>query len=204
MAAAAVAVGVQHRSPALLAVGGLLTGALPYLSYGLLPLVAVLLVVGVVALQSIRHGLARWHIGAFVAGLLLLPVLLTAGGFWWLDGVVATHRAWAGGLGDDRPYLYSFLAHFALLGVLVGPATAVAAVLRPPRLPVLPAGAALVGVLALALSGVTRLAVERIWLPFAPWTVTLCAGLPSWRQRRWLALNASTALVFQALVLDAW
>ncbi len=62
-----------------------------------------------------------------------------------------------------------------------------------PRLPVLLAGVALVGVLALALSGVTRLEVERIWLPFARWTVTLCAGLPSSRQRRWLALNASTA-----------
>ncbi len=56
-----------------------------------------------------------------------------------------------------------------------------------PRLPVLLAGVALVGVLALALSGVTRLEVERIWLPFARWTVALCAGLPSSRQRRWLA-----------------
>jgi hypothetical protein len=66
------------------------------------------------------------------------------------------------------------------------------------------ASAALVGVLALALSGVTRLEVERIWLPFAPWLVTLCAALPRQERRRWLAVNAVCALAFQAFVLDVW
>ncbi len=90
------------------------------------------------------------------------------------------------------------------MAVLVGPATAMAATARRPRVPALLAAAALVGVLALAFSGVTRLEVERIWLPYAPWIVTLCAGLPRDSQRVWLAANAICALAFQAFVLDVW
>ena len=188
---------------------GLLVGALPYLSYGLLPFGAVLVAVGWLAVR--RHG---WPPGrssahrpllgvAFLAGLALVPGLLTAGGFWWFDGAAATHRAWQLGRGDDRPYLYSFLADFAILAVLVGPATGVAATRRLGVVPATLAAASLLALLILAIAGITRLEVERIWLPFAPWLLVLTAALPA-RSRGWLLANAACALAFQMLVYDVW
>ena len=124
-------------------------------------------------------------------------------GFSWFDGVHATHRAWELGKGDDRPYLYSLVADVAVLGVLVGPATAASITRRPGRVPSVLAASSALGLLLLAVSGVTRLEVERIWLPFAPWLVLLTAGIPA-RGRGWLAVNAACALTFQLLVLDVW
>lgn len=214
-AAAALATGARRGSPLRLATGGLLAGSLPYLSYGLVPLAAVLAVAAYLGLRAsggpLRpgsrpwSGVQPWWVGVVVAGLLVAPVLFTLGGFWWPDGVAATHEAWVAGKGDDRPYLYSFVAGFAILGVLVGPATVVGAVLRRRgqlTASTALAGASLLGLVALAVSGVTRLEVERIWLPYAPWLVLMCAALP--RQRRWLVVNALVALVFQALVLGVW
>jgi hypothetical protein len=202
-AAAAIAAGVRRRSPPLLAAGGLLTGSLPYLNYGLLPLGAVLAVVLVLAHRAAPQVLRGRRLLALVAGALLVPVLMTVGGFWWPSGVAATHEAWRLGGGDDRPYAYSFLADFAVLSVLVGPATLVAAARRPARAPALLAAAALTAVTVLAVSGVTRLEVERIWLPFAPWMVAVTAGLGG-SPRGWLAANAGCALAFQAVLLDGW
>jgi hypothetical protein len=178
----------------------------PYLSYGLLPFGAVLVAVAGLALRRERRPTARARAAmatALVAGLLVVPVAMTAAGFWWFDGVEATHRAWSLGKGDDRPYLYSFLADFAVLAVLTGPATAVAAARRPRGATVVLAAATLVALLVLAASGVTRLEVERIWLPYAPWLVVLTATLRG-RVRAWLALNAAVALAFQVLVRGGW
>ena len=205
-ACAALAVGLARRSWPRLAVAGLLAGLLPYLSYGLLPYGAVLVAVGWLGVR--RHGWpttrsARRPVLALLAGLAVAPVAFTLAGFSWFEGAAATHRAWQMGKGDDRPYLYSFLADVAILGVLVGPATAVAATRRQPQVTALLAGASAVALLTLAISGVTRLEVERIWLPFAPWLVLLTAALPG-RARAWLAVNVACALAFQVLVLDAW
>jgi hypothetical protein len=206
--AVALQAGLRRQSWPLFAVAGLLAGALPYLSYGLLPFGAVLLTVGWLAIR--RHGWpgrSATHrtvlAVAFVAGLALVPVLLTANGFWWFDGVAATHRAWQLGRGDDRPYAYSFLADFAILAVLVGPATIVAATRRPGRVPMALASASLIALVALAAAGITRLEVERIWLPFAPWIVVLTSALPA-RSRGWLLANAACAVAFQLLVYDVW
>lgn len=203
-AAAALAVGVRRGTPLPLAAGGLLAGALPYLSYGLLALGAVLLVVTTSSLR--RPGAARLSWAGALAtagGLLAVPALMTLAGFSWPAGVAATHEQWRAGLGDDRPYGYSLVADLAVLAVLVGPATAAAAVSRPRRGLMTIAGAALVAVLILDVSGVTRLEVERIWLPFAPWLVVVCAALRT-HGRRWMAVNAAAALLFQAVVLDVW
>ncbi len=213
-AAAALAVGLRRHSWLLLGVAGLLAGSLPYLSYGLLPYGAVLLAVGWLGVRA--HG---WPAPGratrpgrlaglgpalvVVAGLAVVPVALTAAGFSWFDGAAATHRAWSLGKGDDRPYLYSLVADVGILAVLVGPATAVGASRRPRRVVTVLAAASAVALLALAVSGVTRLEVERIWLPFAPWLVLLTAALPG-RARGWLAANAASALVFQLLVRDVW
>ncbi len=207
-AAAALAVGLRRGSWPLLGVAGLLAGALPYLSYGLLPFGAVLVAVGWLGVRA--HGRpAGGRAGraapllAVALGLAVVPAAMTAAGFSWFEGAAATHRAWSLGKGDDRPYLYSLVADVGILAVLVGPATAAAATRRPRRIPGLLAAGAAVALLALALSGVTRLEVERIWLPFAPWLVLLTAALPG-RARGWLAANALCAILFQVLVRDVW
>lgn len=206
--AAALATGLRRGSWPLLAGAGLLLGSLPFLSYGLLPFGSVLLAVVWLAVRrhgwpgrsgAHRAGLAA----AFVLGLLVVPAVLTAGGFWWFDGVAATHAAWRHGKGDDRPYGYSFLGDLAVLAVLTGPATAVAAARRPGRVPGVLAAAALLSLLVLTTSGITRLETERIWLPFAPWLVLLTSTLAR-GSRGWLLLNASCALAFQLLVYDVW
>jgi hypothetical protein len=205
-AAAALAAGLGRRSWPLLSVAGLLIGAVPYLSYGLLPFGGVLLAVAVLVCRrdGLPVGRTRTAMAAaLVGGWLLVPGAMTVAGFWWFDGVLATHAAWAAGRGDDRPYLYSYLADFAVLAVLVGPATVVAAYRRPRGATGLLALASLVAVLSLATAGVTRLEVERIWLPFAPWLVVLTASLGG-RVRPWLAANALAALAFQASVLGGW
>ncbi len=206
-AAAALAVGLHHRSRPVLVLAGLLAGAVPYLSYGLVPFGVVLVAVAVLVFRrdgmpsTRRTGLSVT--AAFIGGLLVVPLAMSAAGFWWLDGVRATHVAWVAGRGDDRPYLYSFLADLAVLAALTGPATAVAATRRASVATTLLPGAAFAAVLSLAAAGVTRLEVERIWLPFAPWIVVLTLSL-SGRVRLWLAANAAVALVFQTLVLGGW
>lgn len=205
--AAALAVGLTRRAWPALLVAGVLVGALPYLSYGLVPFGAVLIAAGVFAVRREGHRGSRhaWRgpALALVVGLLVVPVAMTIAGFWWFDGLAATRTARALGHGDDRPYLYSLVADIAILTVLVGPATVVAALRRNQAVVMSLAGAALAGVLVLAVTGVVRLETERIWLPFAPWLLVLTSALTT-RTRTWLALNAATALVFGALVFDLW
>ncbi|MDL4776911.1 hypothetical protein [Actinomadura xylanilytica] len=194
------------------AVGGIALGALPYLSYGLLPLAAVPL--AVLALSRPRPRV----LAALACGLVVVPALFTAGGFWWFDGVAATRDTYLVSRGSaQRSYAYFAFADLGVLGLLTGPAVAHAlpsalaalwrgarARARVPGLPVaLLAGAALLGTLALDASGVTKGEVERIWVPYAAWVV-VAAALHRPPARRWLAAQAVTALAVQALVLSHW
>lgn len=171
----------------------MLLGAVPYLNYGLLP--AGALVVAVLLLRPSRPAL----LGA-VAGAAFVVALFTAGGFWWFDGVEATHARWAAGSGSDRPYDYVLWANLALFAVITGPAAAVGLARLRDRRTWLLVGATLVAVVVLDLSGVTRGEVERIWLPFASWVMLACAGL----SRGWLAPQVMVALVVQATVGLMW
>jgi methylthioxylose transferase len=207
--------------------GGLLLGSLPYLSYGLLPIFALPLAVLVLTRP------ARPVLIALAAGLLIVPVAFTIAGFSWWEGVVGTHAAWAANPGSRlRPYAYFLLGDLAVLALLIGPATAqalpsavgrAAAVLRRGRGRWFahgadrhaPAGdphpgalgwlavAALAGVVALDLSGVTRGEVERIWIPYAAWPMTATALLrvPA---RGPLLAQAVTALAIEAVVRSPW
>ncbi len=210
--------------------GGILLGALPYLSYGLLPLYAVPL--AVVVLSRPRPPV----LVALACGLVAVPALLTAGGFWWWDGVRATHETYLISRGSaQRSFAYYAFADFAVLGLLTGPAIAYAlpgalhTLRRSPRallsgsgapgpstgskidsaaahpnLPIaLLVGAALLGTFALDLSGVTKGEVERIWIPYAAWIIP-AAALHRLPARGWLAAQALTALTVQALVLSPW
>ncbi len=176
--------------------GGLVLGALPYLSYGLVPYLLVAGVAGVVARVPVRAVIACLGGAGAVTGAFAL------GGFWWPDGVAATHAEWAADPGAARPYLYFLIANLAVLALLTGPAAAIGLV----RLPAGPLraviAAAVVAVVALDVSGVTRGEVERIWLPFATWIGLASAWSPV--GRRWLAVQALTGLLLQGLVLSPW
>jgi hypothetical protein len=65
------------------------------------------------------------------------------------------------------------------------------------------AAAALAGVLALDLSGVTSGEVERIWIPYAAWVVTV-AAVHRPPARTMLLAQTVTALVIEAFVRSPW
>ncbi|MET8146302.1 hypothetical protein ABZU32_38850 [Sphaerisporangium sp. NPDC005288] len=97
---------------------GVLLGALPYLSYGLVPYLLIPVTVAVLA------RLPRPAVTAALAGAASVTAAFAAGGFWWPAGVVATHAQWAADPGAARPYLYFLVANLAVLALTTGPATA--------------------------------------------------------------------------------
>jgi fatty acid desaturase len=129
--------------------------------------------------------------------------------------VAATHQAYlATGGSSRRPYLFFLVGDYAVLGLLVGPAVAysvpalVRSVGRPERerartAIALLVAAALVGTVALDLVGLTRGEVERIWVPYAAWLTAATALRPP-PGRRWLAAQAMTAILVEALVHSPW
>jgi hypothetical protein len=174
---------------------GVLLGSLPYLSYGLAPYLLVPVVAGMLA------RVPRATVLAALGGAVAVSAAFVLGGFLWPEGVLATHAEWAADPGAARPYLYFVVADLGVLALLTGPATA-AGLLRLDSRPMRAlVGAALVAVLALDLSGVTRGEVERIWVPYALW-IGLAAGMAP--GRRWLAAQAITGLLLQSLVLSPW
>ncbi|WP_371778044.1 hypothetical protein [Streptosporangium subroseum] len=180
------------------AAAGVLLGALPYLSYGLVPYLLIPVVVAVAVRPS------RVAVLAALGGAAAVTLAFAAAGFLWPAGVAATHAQWAADPGAARPYLYFLVANLAVLALLTGPAVAVGLTRAgrgvSPGITLLVA-AAMAAVLALDLSGITRGEVERIWLPFAAW-ITLAAALAP--TRRLLALQAITGLLLQALVISPW
>ncbi|TDC86019.1 hypothetical protein [Actinomadura sp. 7K507] len=199
-ATALVAIAAKRGSLAAAAGAGLLLGTLPYLSYGLLPLFALPLAVAVLTRPS------RRLLAVLLCCAVVVPVAFTAGGFWWPDGVAATHDTYLISRGSaQRSYAYFVIANIAVLGLQVGPATAYAlpAVLSRRRPLAWLVGAALVGVLALDVSGVTRGEVERIWVPYAAWVVIASAQHDP-PARRWLAAQAGLTLTIQMLVHSHW
>ncbi|WP_315094221.1 hypothetical protein [uncultured Cellulomonas sp.] len=176
---------------------GLVLGLCPVLSYGLLPMGALALVVGIVT--------GRWA-PTVVAGAVVLASATAwgAAGFWLPDGIAVTHVASTLGRAADRPYLYFLVADLVLLGALVGPAGVggLAGVRLLPRavqlLVVVALGAALVG----ALSGVERGEVERIWLPLACWVLPVAATLAD--RRGWLVAQATATIALQIVLVSPW
>ena len=222
-------------SPALRGLAaGALFGALPYLSYGLLPLFAV----GLAVLVLTRPG--RPVIVAVLAGCAIVPLAFTLLGFWWPDGVHVTQAAYAitGGSGR-RSYLYFLVGNIAVLGLLVGPATAYAlarlAVVGRDALGRTAPGAsgtriarpAVVGrgalgrtappearigwlagaaLLGMAVLDVVGVTRGEVERIWLPYAawVLTAAAVHIPPARRWLAAQAALGIVLQALVLSPW
>ncbi len=207
--------GAVHRRPAASLTGGLLFGALVYLSYGhilygIVAVTALLLTVRRSGWTLVRRG---WLLTA--GGALTVVVFFTTAGFRWWDALAQVQLRYYQGIASSRPYSYFVWANLAAFVVCASPlvvlvvAEAVRTVARPGRrnLEAAPAWLAMAGlaVIALAdLSGLSKAETERIWLTFA-FTVWCAAGLapPSWR--RWgLVAAAAWALAVNHLLLTEW
>jgi hypothetical protein len=185
--------------------GGLLFGLALFLTYGAAGL--VLLPVTVLLLRR-----SVWPLLWAAAGAGLVTAGFALAGFWWFDGLAATHERYYAGLGGLRPYGYFVVANLAALAVAAGPA-AFAGMSSPdarrslgtrPSLGWLVLAAAL-AVAAADLSGLSKGEVERIWLLFTPWLVAAAAFISNSGLRRWwLAAGALLALAVQILVVTPW
>lgn len=152
-------------------VAGLLLGACPLLSYGLLHM-------GLIALAPAI--LARRAGATVVAGAVAVGVVVAFGlaGFWVWEGISATHAVWEP-VGNARPYLYFLFVDLAALGAIAGPAAVggLARLRRTDPVVRVVVGLALAAALSGALLGFERGEVERIWLPVAFWVVPAALGL---------------------------
>jgi hypothetical protein len=192
----------SRRGDAAALVGGVLFGVTALLSYGLVLLALVPLTVA--AARRRARVLAVAAVGAAaVLGACALA------GFWWFDGLAATHARYYAGVGGRRPYSYFVVGNVAVFALALGPAVAVAlARLRDQRVWLL-AGSALVAVAIADLSGMSKAEVERIWLPFVPWVVLATASLAGTSERRggtagWLAAQVATGLAVEVTVRSPW
>jgi hypothetical protein len=205
--------GVVAAGLALLAVGGwraalpggLLLGYALFLSYGL-----VLVAVPALAVIALTHRARIATALAAAAGTAAVVAGFALAGFWWPTGYHLVVRRYYQGWAAERPYGYWVWADLACLvlsaGPVLGPALyrAGAALARSRQaIAVLPL-ASLLAIGAADLSGLSKAAVERIWLPYALWLLVAAAWLSAAHRRRWLAAQAMTALAVNHLVLTGW
>lgn len=191
-----------HSRRVLLAlIGGVLFAISLFLSYG----VALLVCIPVVVAWKREALSALATTAAFAAiPLLLALAAAAAAGFWWLDGVRATHEQYLLGVARNRPYSYFLIANLAALAVAVGPAVAVGFTRLRGWGWRLVGGAAMAVAIA-DISGMSKGEVERIWLPFAVWLTVACLPLATGRRARgWLGAQAALAVVVQVGVHTPW
>jgi hypothetical protein len=184
---------------------GALFGYTLYLSYGLVLggcLVAAVLV-------AVRTGRVRaLLLGCLGAG--AVAAAFTAAGFWWPTGFEIVRSLYAASIARSRPYEYFWWSNLAALLFVLGPAVVVGLrrVVRHPRALSVPVfllvAGGVVAILVADLSGLSKGEAERIWLPFAVWTVIATAWLPGHRTRAWLAAQAVLALLANHLLLTVW
>lgn len=204
------ALAVAHRGRAwatALALGaGIGLGAALFMSYGL-----VLLLPVAVATLVLRR--SWWPVVPAAIGAIAVTLAFAAAGFWWFEGQSAVVVRYYEGIGARRPYSYWVWANAAVLAIAVGPAVLAgigAAVHRtrqvrgrvPPAYWL--AAAALFGMLAATLSGLSKSEVERIWLPFMVWLIPLAAAAGPERHRAWLAAQVVTATTVAILMDTSW
>lgn len=206
----------RRRSAATALAAGLLLGATLHLSYGLVLIAAVPAAVLLYA-RTLRPLLPA------AAGAALVTGGFVAAGFWWWEGYQLLVERYYQGVARIRPYGYwvwgnlanaVFLAGLAAVAGLRRALAAPAGTWRALRTrPAGPAGAYGVVLLAVAglcmiaaadLSGMSKAETERIWLPFAVWLLPAAALLPARDHRRWLAVQAATAIAVNHALLTGW
>lgn len=196
----------RTRGYALALGAGIGLGATLFLSYGLVLLLPV-------AVAVVVLGRSWWPVLPAAIGAAAVALAFAAAGFWWFYGQSAVVVRYFEGIGALRPYSYWIWANVAVLAIAVGPAVlaglgaATHRVRRAGRQ--VPAsywlsGAAMAGMLAATLSGLSKSEVERIWLPFMVWMIPLAAATRPSRHRTWLAAQAVSAGTVAVLMDTTW
>jgi hypothetical protein len=192
-----------RRSDVLALLGGLGFGVLLMLAYALFLVGLIPLVV------AVRERRVRPILVAGVGAGVVLGTVALFGFSWWPDGLSVAGEQYRLSVAKDRPLRYFAMSNLAALGIVLGPALAVAlARLRDMRL-WLVVGGALLAVAIADVSNYSKGEVERIWLPFTVWI--LAAGAVLWGPkasaalaRRWLALQVAFAILFEVAVRTRW
>jgi len=194
---ALVALGAERRSDLMAFAGGIALGLLLFLSYGAVALAPVALVVMWV------HRALRQLVVA-LGGVLAVTLLFVAAGFWWFDGLSESVARYEAGVSSQRPFAWFAVANLGAFALVLGPAAAVglARLRRAPAAALI--WAALAGVLAANLSGLSKGEIERIWLIFVPWILVACTTIDLRRARGMLALQGLAALAIQTGVRTPW
>jgi methylthioxylose transferase len=186
----------RRRHAALLALtAGLVLGAALQLSYGIVPLGAIVIAI---ALGRRRAAVVAWA-GAGV--MLVLGAFLMAR-FNWLEGLQVTREQYLAGVSRRRPYLEFLVISLAAFALAVGPAAVAGLARLRDRGLWLLAGGALATLAAANLSGMSKGETERIWLPLVPWL--LIATAPLARSRMWLASQVGLGLALQLGLRSPW
>jgi hypothetical protein len=201
---ALLAIALTRRNVAAGLGAGLLLAFGIYLSYGL-----TLIALPALAVIYLARRRPLLPIVAAVAGALAVIAAFTGAGFWWPAGYHLVTVRYYQGIARVRPYAYWIWADLALVVAAGGPV--VAPIVRRLTLirgrlgpAVLLPAAALLAILAADVSGYSKAEVERIWLPFAVWLMAGAALLPGRDRHRWLAAQATIALLINHLLLTTW
>ncbi|MGH3474961.1 MAG: hypothetical protein ACRDOT_08625 [Aeromicrobium sp.] len=197
-----LAVACTRRSPVVAVAAGLVLGLCLFLSYGLA--LFGLLALAVFALTR-AWGVLPWA----AVGVAVVVGMFWMAGFTWWDAYPALRERYYDGIGGERPYQYWVWAGFAAWTFTVGLATWAAfprmwshARQRKP-IAVL-AVAALAALVIASLSAMSKAEVERIWLPFTLWIVTVPALLPPTWRRPLLLSQVALAILAQTLLVTRW
>jgi methylthioxylose transferase len=194
---ALLALGAERRSDYLSLAGGLVLGLALFLSYGAVALAPVA-VVAAAAHRGLRPLLVA------TGGVFAIVALFGVAGFWWFDGLSSTVAAYEAGVASQRPFAWFAVANLAAFALALGPAAAVG-LGRLHRAPTAALTcAALIGVMAVDLSGLSKGEVERIWLILVPWVLAICVTFDLRRCRGMLALQGLAALAIQTGVRTPW
>ena len=197
-----LALASTRRSPVIAVAAGLVLGLSLFLSYGLV--LFGLLALAVFALTR------AWQLLPWAAlGVAAVVGMFWAAGYTWWDAYPVLRERYFDGIGGERPYGYWVWANVAAWTFTVGLVTWAAfprmwthARRRAP-LAVL-AVAALAALVIATVSGMSKAEVERIWLPFTLWIVTVPALLPpNWR-RPLLLSQVVLAILAQTLLITRW
>ncbi|CAN5421447.1 membrane protein [soil metagenome] len=205
---AAAAVGFRcHGGRALVAgaIAGLLLATLLFMTYGAATYLLVPITLAVFARR--RQGVVQVVFSA-VAIAALVTVGFASAGFWWFAGAAETRLQYWAGTAQFRTWTYFGIANIAVALIALGPATLAGLLRLRDRSLWIVVAAGMLALLASHASQYTRAEVERIWLLFYPWIAVAGAAIVDarrvWPAAAWVGIQATSAILLQAVLVSKW